>query len=38
MWEDPGNKNGGRWVINLEKKHRSSELDNYWLEVVSLYL
>lgn len=35
MWEDPRNNNGGRWLISLEKKQRSSELDNYWLEVVS---
>ncbi|KAI9553405.1 hypothetical protein GHT06_021308 [Daphnia sinensis] len=34
MWEDPRNKNGGRWLINLDKKQRSSELDNYWLEVI----
>lgn len=34
MWEDARNKNGGRWLINLEKKQRNSELDNYWLEVV----
>lgn len=35
MWEDPRNNNGGRWLISLDKKQRSSELDNYWLEVVS---
>lgn len=35
MWEDPRNHNGGRWLISLDKKQRSSELDNYWLEVVS---
>lgn len=37
MWEDPRNNNGGRWLISLDKKQRSSELDNYWLEVVSLF-
>jgi len=34
MWEDDKNRRGGRWLINLEKKHRSSSLDNFWLEVV----
>jgi len=34
MWEDDRNRKGGRWLINLEKKHRSSALDNFWLEVV----
>jgi len=34
MWEDEKNRKGGRWLINLEKKHRSSSLDNFWLEVV----
>lgn len=35
MWEDPANKRGGRWLINLDKKNREMELDNYWLEIVS---
>ena len=35
MWEDSANKHGGRWLINLEKKQRSSDLDKYWLEIVS---
>lgn len=35
MWEDPKNHDGGRWLINLDKKQRNSELDSYWLEVVS---
>jgi len=34
MWEDPKNHDGGRWLINLDKKQRNSELDSYWLEVV----
>jgi len=28
------NKKGGRWLINLDKKQRSSCLDNFWLEVM----
>ncbi|OXU25695.1 hypothetical protein TSAR_012614 [Trichomalopsis sarcophagae] len=34
MWEDDANKNGGRWLINLDKKQRSTELDNFWLEIL----
>ncbi|GLG97124.1 Eukaryotic translation initiation factor 4E [Gryllus bimaculatus] len=34
MWEDAANKNGGRWLINLEKKQRGNELDKYWLEML----
>ncbi|XP_076044468.1 eukaryotic translation initiation factor 4E-1A-like isoform X2 [Oratosquilla oratoria] len=36
MWEDERNKKGGRWLINLCKQQRSSELDNFWLEVLLL--
>jgi len=36
MWEDPRNNEGGRWLISLDKKQRTSDLDSYWLEVVSL--
>ena len=34
MWEDPRNRSGGRWVINLDKKRRAVELDCFWLEMV----
>lgn len=34
MWEDKANMNGGRWLINLDKKHRSIYLDTFWLEVL----
>ena len=34
MWEDKANMNGGRWLINLDKKHRINCLDNFWLEVL----
>lgn len=36
MWEDDANKRGGRWLINLDKKQRSTDLDRFWLDVVSL--
>lgn len=34
MWEDPQNKNGGRWLVNLNKNQRMTELDNFWLETL----
>ncbi|XP_044013696.1 eukaryotic translation initiation factor 4E-1A-like isoform X2 [Aphidius gifuensis] len=34
MWEDDANKNGGKWVLQLDKKQRLSDLDNFWLEIV----
>jgi len=34
MWEDKANMNGGRWLINLDKKHRMNCLDNFWLEIL----
>lgn len=34
MWEDEQNKNGGRWIINLQKFFRHGELDKLWLEVI----
>ena len=36
MWEDAQNKNGGRWLVNLNKNQRMTELDNFWLETVSM--
>lgn len=36
MWEDDANKQGGRWLISLEKKQRNNELDIYWLDIVSI--
>lgn len=35
MWEDKGNKRGGRWLLNLNKSHRRNELDVIWLDIVS---
>ncbi|XP_033226487.1 eukaryotic translation initiation factor 4E-like [Belonocnema kinseyi] len=34
MWEDRANINGGRWLITLDRKQRSTELDRYWLETL----
>nr|KAG5710176.1 hypothetical protein BaRGS_006695 [Batillaria attramentaria] len=34
MWEDEQNKRGGRWLVNLNKQQRHSDLDNFWLETL----
>lgn len=34
MWEDEQNKNGGRWLINLPKSFRQTDLDQLWLDVI----
>ena len=36
MWEDEANKKGGRWVITLNRQQRRTDLDNLWLDVVSI--
>lgn len=33
MWEDTGNRAGGRWLVSFDKRQRS-HLDHYWMEVV----
>ena len=33
MWEDSQNKAGGRWLLNMEKRQKSS-IDMYWEETV----
>jgi translation initiation factor 4E len=38
IWEDSKNRKGGRWVINLDKKRRTTELDSFWLETVRIHL
>ena len=38
MWEDPFNRSGGRWSINLNKSQRTAELDKYWLFTVGVDL
>jgi len=34
MWEDDANKRGGRWLINLDRKQRSNDLDRFWLDII----
>nr|QBH73398.1 eukaryotic translation initiation factor 4e [Franklinothrips vespiformis] len=34
MWEDGANRNGGRWLINLDRKQRETDLDRFWLEIL----
>ncbi|KAF9917327.1 eukaryotic translation initiation factor 4E [Lobosporangium transversale] len=31
MWEDPANKRGGKWSIQLPRNKTISEIDNIWL-------
>jgi len=33
MWEDTGNRAGGRWLVSFDKRHRL-HIDNQWLEVL----
>jgi translation initiation factor 4E len=34
MWEKPANRDGGRWVLNINRNHRNSNLDQYWLNTL----
>ena len=34
-WEDPQNKQGGKWQYQLQKTMRQTDLDRLWLETVS---
>jgi len=34
MWEDKSNRDGGRWLINVDKGRRNELLDRYWLELL----
>lgn len=34
MWEDDSNKLGGRWLVNLSKNARTTDLDKLWLETL----
>lgn len=38
MWEDKMNEKGGRWIIKFEYKSRDTEINKYWLDVVSICL
>lgn len=33
MWEDEGNKRGGRWMLNFTRGQRQ-DLDKYWLDTI----
>lgn len=34
MWEDAINRNGGRWIINVQRGRLHNKLDDVWLEVL----
>jgi translation initiation factor 4E len=34
-WEDPANKNGGKWSIQLPREKYRSSIDQMWLYTVS---
>lgn len=34
MWEDPHNREGGRWLIQIDRVVRNDFLDVYWLELL----
>lgn len=38
MWEDKHNLNGGRWIITLEKRVESDEVNRLWLDILMLLL
>lgn len=38
MWEDEHNRNGGRWVITLEKRVDSDEVNRLWVDTLLLLI
>ena len=37
MWEDKTNKDGGRWLLTLDRRERKEgTVDYVWMETVSL--
>lgn len=34
MWEDPANKQGGKWVLTLDRRMRHQVLDDCWREIL----
>jgi len=34
MWEDEKNRLGGRWLVNINKNQRATDLDRLWLETL----
>jgi len=35
-WEDPANKNGGKWSIQLPREKYRASIDQMWLYTVSI--
>jgi translation initiation factor 4E len=33
-WTDPQNQNGGRWLIEIDRKLRNEQLNDKWLETL----
>ena len=33
-WTDPNNQNGGRWLIEIDRKQRNEQLNDKWLETL----
>lgn len=38
MWEDEQNRNGGRWIITLDKRVDNDEVNRLWLDTLVLIL
>jgi len=36
-WEDPANKNGGKWSIQLPREKYRASIDQMWLYTVSQF-
>jgi hypothetical protein len=36
MWEDKMNEKGGRWIIKFETRPRDVDINELWLDVVSM--
>ena len=34
MWEDSHNEEGGKWLLQVAKQHRTVTLDKFWLEIM----
>ncbi|XP_062499245.1 eukaryotic translation initiation factor 4E-like [Corticium candelabrum] len=37
-WEDSANRNGGRWLLNLNRQQRRDSLDRYWMEILLMMI
>ena len=36
MWEDKMNEKGGRWILKFETRPRDVDINELWLDVVSI--